>query len=429
MKKSKEKLLNNLFFLSLLKKANVILFGLLATVIIHHLLSPELKGEYAYIHNIVVTLTTILNLGINLVLPSYVRKKNDWTLSTFYILILTLFLLNFLLSLAAGIIMQDALFFLYGMAVACGVISMQVLNCTLIYDFKTTVLANIAGTVSNVVILFVALITDYENINIVFIALITKEVICSAICYFAVAKSIHLKDVKVREWKRIIIAGLIPMLTSLLSILNYKVDIMELRWLGISNHAIGIYSVGLNLAEYVLLMSDVFKDVLFHKTARDDNIQFVNRSLRFCSTLMIIVYSVIIVFGRIIIRIIYGASYVEAYAVTILVVFGTFSMMYFKLLGTLFVAQGNWNFYFFTLLGSVIINILSNLLFIPFIGIYGSALTSLLSYSFAGFAFIIKYVRTYNLSLPDILLLRREDWKDIKNAVLSLKHNLPQNNQ
>ena len=429
MKKSKEKLLNNLFFLSLLKKANVILFGLLATVIIHHLLSPELKGEYAYIHNIVVTLTTILNLGINLVLPSYVRKKNDWTLSTFYILILTLFLLNFLLSLAAGIIMQDALCFLYGMAVACGVISMQVLNCTLIYDFKTTVLANIAGTVSNVVILFAALITDYENINIVFIALITKEVICSAICYFAVAKSIHLKDVKVREWKRIIIAGLIPMLTSLLSILNYKVDIMELRWLGISNHAIGIYSVGLNLAEYVLLMSDVFKDVLFHKTARDDNIQFVNRSLRFCSTLMIIVYSVIIVFGRIIIRIIYGASYVEAYAVTILVVFGTFSMMYFKLLGTLFVAQGNWNFYFFTLLGSVIINILSNLLFIPFIGIYGSALTSLLSYSFAGFAFIIKYVRTYNLSLPDILLLRREDWKDIKNAVLSLKHNLPQNNQ
>ena len=429
MKKSKEKLLNNLFFLSLLKKANVILFGLLATVIIHHLLSPELKGEYAYIHNIVVTLTTILNLGINLVLPSYVRKKNDWTLSTFYILILTLFLLNFLLSLAAGIIMQDALYFLYGMAVACGVISMQVLNCTLIYDFKTTVLANIAGTVSNVVILFAALITDYENINIVFIALITKEVICSAICYFAVAKSIHLKDVKVREWKRIIIAGMIPMLTSLLSILNYKVDIMELRWLGISNHAIGIYSVGLNLAEYVLLMSDVFKDVLFHKTARDDNIQFVNRSLRFCSTLMIIVYSVIIVFGRIIIRIIYGASYVEAYAVTILVVFGTFSMMYFKLLGTLFVAQGNWNFYFFTLLGSVIINILSNLLFIPFIGIYGSALTSLLSYSFAGFAFIIKYVRTYNLSLPDILLLRREDWKDIKNAVLSLKHNLPQNNQ
>ena len=429
MKKSKEKLLNNLFFLSLLKKANVILFGLLATVIIHHLLSPELKGEYAYIHNIVVTLTTILNLGINLVLPSYVRKKNDWTLSTFYILILTLFLINFLLSLAAGIIMQDALCFLYGMAVACGVISMQVLNCTLIYDFKTTVLANIAGTVSNVVILFAALITDYENINIVFIALITKEVICSAICYFAVAKSIHLKDVKVREWKRIIIAGLIPMLTSLLSILNYKVDIMELRWLGISNHAIGIYSVGLNLAEYVLLMSDVFKDVLFHKTARDDNIQFVNRSLRFCSTLMIIVYSVIIVFGRIIIRIIYGASYVEAYAVTILVVFGTFSMMYFKLLGTLFVAQGNWIFYFFTLLGSVIINILSNLLFIPFIGIYGSALTSLLSYSFAGFAFIIKYVRTYNLSLPDILLLRREDWKDIKNAVLSLKHNLPQNNQ
>ena len=417
---------NNLLFLSLLKKANSILFSLLATVIIHHLLTPEQKGEYAYIQNIVVILTTILNMGINLVLPSYVRKKNEWTLSTFYVLIISQFLLNCIFSVLFGIVLQSWQCFLYGLAVACGVLSLQTLNCTLIYNFKATVLANIVGIIMNVIILFIALLFNFNNIDIIFVAVIAKELLCGAICYFAVAKNIHTNEVNYREWPKIVATGIMPMLTSLLSILNYKVDILEVKWLGVSEYDIGIYSVGLGLAEYVLLMTDVFKDVLFHKTAQNDNIEYVNRSLRLCSTVLIVAYVAVIAFGKIIIRIIYGTPYLESYGVMIIVVLGTFSMMFFKLLGTLFVAQGKWYFYFFTLLGSVIINIASNIILIPIIGIYGSALTSLLSYSFAGIIFIVKYLKSYNLNLKEVIWICPADMQEMRRFVSTIKQTFSQ---
>ncbi len=408
-----KRLTENMFVLSLIKKANTIIFGFLTTVLIHHLLSPEMKGQYEYINNIIVTLTTILNMGITLVLPNYVRKNKKWTLSTFYILALFQFVINIFLSLLAWVIFRDNVYFLYGMAVACGVFSLQSLNSTLIYNFKITVFANILGVFTNAVILAVAFFVKFQNFNIVFVALIVKELLCSIICYYAMAKSIHLSEVKYSEWVGIIIAGIVPMLTSLLSILNYKVDVMELKWLGVTDYNIGIYSVGLSLSEYVLLMSDVFKDVLFNKTASADNIAIINKSLRACSSIMIIAYICIICFGKIIIKLVYGNSYIESYGVSIIVIFGTFSMMYFKLLGTLFLAQGKWNFYFLTLLGSVVLNITSNFLLIPLIGIYGAALTSLLSYSFAGIVFILKYCKTYKLKIQDVLFIRTDDLKSI----------------
>ena len=303
------------------------------------------------------------------------------------------------------------------MAVSCGVFSLQSLNSTLIYNFKVTVFANILGVITNTAILAVAFLIKLEDYNIIFVALIIKELICSVICYCAMAKSIHWSEVKYREWFGIILAGIVPMLTSLLSILNYKVDVMELKWLGVENYDSGIYSVGLSLSEYVLLMSDVFKDVLFNKTAKTDNINYVNKSLRVCSTMMLIAYLCIIFFGKFIIFLVYGKSYIESYGVTLIVIFGTFSMMYFKLLGTLFVAQGKWYFYFFTLLGSVALNISCNFLLIPRIGIYGAAITSLLSYSFAGLVFITRYCNTYKLKLRDVLVVHKEDLRDIRRLL------------
>ena len=411
-----------MFFLSLIKKANTIVFGFLTTVLIHHLLAPEMKGQYEYINNIIVTLTTFLNMGITLVLPNYVRKNKKWTLSTFYILALFQFLLNVVLSFIFWFCFHEVSFFLYGMAIACGVFSLQSLNSTLIYNFKVTVFANVLGVIVNALILVVAFIIKFENFNIIFVALIVKEMICSIFCYGAMSQSIHWRDVRFNEWGGIILAGIVPMLTSLLSILNYKVDVMELKWLGITDYNIGIYSVGLSLSEYVLLMSDVFKDVLFNKTAKNDNISYVNKSLRLCSTLMILAYIFIIFFGKLLISLVYGNPYIESYKVTIIVIFGTFSMMYFKLLGTLFVAQGKWNFYFFTLLGSVILNISSNYILIPYIGIYGAAITSLLSYSFAGLVFIIRYCRTYKLHLKEVLVIHKGDLNDIRRLLQKRKN-------
>lgn len=402
---------SNIFILSIFKKFNAVLFGFLATIFLHRLLTPELKGRYEYVNNIVVIMTSVLNLGISLVLPNYIRKNNDWTLSTFYVLSLCQFLIYTLISVIIGVLCKSVSIFLYGFAVACGVLSLQMLNSTIIYNFTVTVVANVLGVFTNAAILAAALILGKRNITVVFIALIAKELICSLICYASVFKQIKIELVKFTEWWHIVLIGFIPMLTSLLSIVNYRMDILEMRWLGVSDYDIGIYSVGLSLSEYSLLFADIFRDVLLNKTALNDDFDAINFSLKICLLLMLIFYIAMIFLGRGIIKLIYGSDYVGAYEVVLVILLGTFSMMYFKLLSPIFIAHGKWGFYFFSLLGGVVINIVSNLIFIPLIGIYGAAITSFLSYMFTGLMFIIKYIRSFSLKLTSLFVFNKNDYK------------------
>ena len=407
----------SLYLLSIIKKVNTVFFGLIATFLLHRIFNPAIKGEYEYINNIIVMLTAVLNMGVSLVLPNYVRKNYKWTLSTFYVLCLVQFIILTVISISLGIIFSSISIAVYGVAVACGVFSLQMLNNTMVYNFKITALANIIGVIINAVMLAVLLLGHIHSIVAVIIVNIIKELFCAFICLGGMIKQIKISDVHFREWPKIILTGIIPMATSLLVILNYKVDILELKWLGIADYDIGIYSVGLSIADYVLLFSDVFKDVLFNKTAESDNTQSVNFALRLCSTVMIVAYLCIVIFGKVIITILYGSNYLDAFAITVVVMFGTFSMMYFKLLGTLYVAQGKWWFYFFTLLGSVLINVGANIILIPLLGIYGAAVTSVLSYSFAGAFFVIKYLRTYKLSPKEVLLVNRDDCRKLINII------------
>lgn len=409
----KLKFFDNIYFLSALKKVNVVLFGVLATIFINRLLGPELKGEYEYIHNIITLLTAILNLGISLVLPNYVRKKENGTFSTFYALSIIQFVVYFLMSIIVGIIMKSPKLFLYGMVVSLGVLSLQLLNFSMVYNFKVSVLANCISVFINALILGAAFICDVSNVTFVFVVLAVKEGICSLLCAVPLAKDFNIKDVEFKKWKKIIAIGFIPMVTSLLSIMNYKVDVLELKWLGIDNYYIGIYSVGLNLAEYVLLLSDIFRDVLFNKTSKKDDVSSMKLCIRVCSTVMIAFFIVVIIGGKLIINILYGAEFVAAYKVTVLVVFGVYSMMFFKLLGVLYIAQGKWRFYFLVLSGSVAINIISNLILIPFLSIYGAAITSVLSYFFAGAVFAGSFMKSYHIKFSELFFITKEDFSNL----------------
>lgn len=415
--------MKNIYVLSVIKKVNTIIFGLLATIFINRLLGPALKGDYEYINNVVTILITVLNLGISLVLPNYARKKNKWTFSTFYVLSFAQFLLYVLGSVVLWWVMQSLVFFLYGLVVTFGILSLQILNCTMVYDFKITTIANSAAVFINALILGVAFVTEYANINLIFMSLIAKDVVCVVICVIPMSKNFHISNVKIGEWKGILFTGMIPMITSLLSIMNYKFDVLQMRWLGVDSFSIGIYSVGINLADYVLLLSDIFKDVLFNKTAQKDDIESVKFCLRLCSTLMILVFIMMIILGKLIIYILYGEAYLQSYVVTILVVVGVYSMMYFKLLGVLYVAQGKWWFYFFVLLGSVVINIITNMFTIPIWSIYGAALTSVVSYLFAGGIFIVHFLKKYKSSFGEIVLASRKDMCFITRKIVERRNN------
>lgn len=409
--------MSNIYVLSLIKKTNTVILGLLATVFINRTLGPELLGDYAYIVNIINILLNIANFGITAILPNYNRKKESWVKDTFYSLVFIQFVLYLCIGVALAMVLNKPVFMLYALVLASEVLSLQILNCTIVYNFLVSTIANSVAVFVNATYLFILFVNNTTNINLVLLALAIKGLTSVVICLPSIIIGFNRKTIKPEKWLGILSAGLVPMMISLMTILNYKVDILELKWLQVPSSQIGLYSVGLGFAEYALIIVDVFKDVLINKTADNDNIEHVCFSMRCSSTMLVLSYLVLVVAGKILIVFLYGSDYAGAYSITILTMIGVYSMMFLKLLGTLYIARGEWNYYFKVMMMAAITNIIINYVLIPFWGIYGAAIATIISYSIIGMLFFVRFCKEYDIRYRDALIIKKEDFKSIHRVL------------
>ena len=98
-----------------------------------------------------------------------------------------------------------------------------------------------------------------------------------------------------------------------------------------------------------------------------------------------------------------------AYGVTVILLVGVLSMSYFKIIGTLLLAQGRKGTYLGMLTGSVAVNVAANCIAIPAMGKEGAAIASVLSYTVAGALFLIYFMRSYSVRAADVFLLRKSE--------------------
>jgi len=132
----------------------------------------------------------------------------------------------------------------------------------------------------------------------------------------------------------------------------------------------------------------------------------------------------ILVMGRPVIWLLAGAEYLPAYAVTVLLIAGIIPMSYFKIIGTLLLAQGRKFVYLGMLTASVVINILCNCVTIPMWGKMGAAVASVVSYMAAGGCFLAYYLKTYHIPARDVFLFRPEEIARLKNMLGRVRRKL-----
>ena len=99
-------------------------------------------------------------------------------------------------------------------------------------------------------------------------------------------------------------------------------------------------------------------------------------------------------------------------------------MSYFKIIGTLLLAQGKKYVYLFMLTGSVVANILTNLITIPLWGKMGAAVSSVVSYTVAGGLFLAYYVRMYGVPVRDVFLFKPEEIAMLRGKLSRVKAKL-----
>ena len=99
-------------------------------------------------------------------------------------------------------------------------------------------------------------------------------------------------------------------------------------------------------------------------------------------------------------------------------------MSYFKIIGTLLLAQGKKYVYLGMLTASVVTNILCNMVTIPLWGKMGAALASVISYAVAGGCFLVYYLKSYNIPARDVFLFTKEERVWIAGKMKAVKRRL-----
>lgn len=410
-----EKLLKSSIGINALKKIATIISGIIFLILMTRFLGPSLRGEYAYIMNLVNIIVTIFNLGISLVLPNYLREKKEFGLNDFILLSLYQFIFNIIISLIIFLTIGNIEYTIILILSSISILALQVNNITLVSNIRLNAFCFITSSVINVLLIITVYLFFSQHIYWIISIYIIKEVVIIVLgLYLTPFKFSYFNP----RWLLIIKKGILPMLTTALIAINYRIDTVMLEFYNIDFALIGLFATGVSLAEYSWLIPDIFKEVMLNKNTKKDEVDLLSLSLRFAFSSVIVCAILFLLLGKHVLLILFGIDYVDSYFVTVSMFFAVPFMIYVKIIGVLFITQNRWVLYSFILTITVILNILINIFLIPSFNIYGAALASITSYAFCGLSCIYWYSRKYSIPFFSLFFINK---KDIQYLILYIK--------
>lgn len=401
---------NNDYLFTIATKIFAVLIGLIASSYSNRFLGPQLKGELGRISSLLSVVAVTANFGLYQPYPYYKRKQLPGTLDRF----LSIFLLQFICYMGIGII-GATVTHSFELTAVCLLAPIQVLANQLSFmimveDVKFKNVIFFTARITNTVVTILAFYTMKRTILVSLALIVIGDVITIVMALIRMQRLPNPFKADLRFALEIVPFGFVSMVTTLMLTLNYRIDTLMMGYLyHVPDVEIGFYTLGVSLSEYGWLIPDAFREVLFSRTAKDDAVDEVTMSLKVNFYLTLMMIAGILVLGRPVIRILAGREYLPAYAVTVLLVAGILPMSWFKIIGTLLLAQGKKGIYLGMLSCSVLVNIVCNAFTIPMWGKMGAALASVVSYLAAGILFLGYYVRLYKIPLISVFVLTQEE--------------------
>ena len=421
MLKILKKVYDNDYTLSIAVKLFCAAIGIVCSAFCTRYLGVKYKGDYNYISQVANILVLVLNMGIYQSY-SYNYKKHGSSITQKYI---NICFCQFVLLLCISVILimttQDTMLSMIIILVPFNIIKLQYGNIVLIEKIKL----NFALTVFNSVFLTIsyALLYYYAETKILYVVVLTLVVdVITVICYICSLKIVpKFYEIDIAFLRSVIKFGFIPMLSVLLSTINYHIDIIFLKKIG-APEELSYYSLATNIINYVWMIPDAFKSVLFSKSGKKFDKENILFSSQISSLFIFTCFAGFTVFGRLLLGIIYGKEFINSYGVTVLLIIGAFSMSFYKLTGVVLVSEGRRIAHFVTLAISAIINVIFNLILIPGMGMYGAAIASVCSYTICGFGLLLYFCRIYNMNAFHLIFPSKDTIKSIVPRIIPHRH-------
>lgn len=422
--KGKSGILKNEYLFAVINKFVLVFLGLLHSVLLARYLGSELKGEVSYIQSIVSTGSVILTLGLHHAYPYY-RKRNDPKeyISKYMNSVLAIFVVYYLIALGICLI------FINNITVVISACIMPIFSYSIISGYVMLVECpnkrNLALTViGSIEILYLVILIFFVKKNLFWGISATTfvEVLKSVYFTYKLKFKISVKLVDIIHIKELLIYGFFPMIALLMTTLNYKIDILMLKSFPmITSAMIGVYSIGINISEKALLISDSVKEILLSKLAKGKGEKEVAMVMRLCFPVSLMAALFISIIGKPFIDILYGAEYSGAFYVTLINMTGTVFMVFFKMISQYNIVNKRQIVNVMMLIISVIINVICNLLLVPVFGINGAAIGSTVGYLVCAVVFLVYFSKLSKIKIRKLVFIQKEDISKIKTILKKSK--------
>lgn len=414
-----KQIIKNPYVYSVLSKMVFVLTGFLFTVFQSRFLGAEIKGQVAVVNSITGIAYIIVSLGIYESYPFYKRKYGNDILPVF----LRLSLVMFVIYQAVAIIVSAVGNF-SNTTNAALLLTPVIMYSTVICYYSLIENPNQKNRID-------MLISVGELLVLVFlwifarpgffwgVFIIALKDVAKAVIFSFRWRSYFLKSNErsfIKWIPELVKFGFFPMIALLMSTLNYRLDVLMLKG-HVTDAEIGIYSVGVLLAERVWMIPDAMKGVLTSNIAKGKTEKEVSFAIRICNTACLVLIVGLIVLGRPFILLCFGAEYAGAYEVTMILLAGVFAMIYYKLIAAFNISFGRQKINFVFLTASVLLNVVMNFLMIPRMGIYGAGLASVISYFACALAFTVYFLSISKESVLDILIIKKNDIAKLKSFI------------
>lgn len=406
--------LKNPYIFSILSKVVVVLVGLLFTMSQARYLGAEIKGQISYVTSITSITSIVLGFGMHQAYPYYKKISDEDILQIFLKLAMIQFAFYTLISVIIALIFSDIKLIAIIIVTPIMVYNKTISYITMIEipNKKNTVemIINIAELIF-VVALWIILPASFL---VGLIIIVFKDIVMALIYSVQWRKRVFGNKSSLKGWLvRLIKFGAFPMLALLMTTLNYRVDVIMLEG-KVVDAQIGVYSIGVMLAERIWLIPDAMKEVMVSKVAKGKGIHEVAFVIRICNTVCLIVALCLVCLGYPFIRLFFGKEYSSSYQITLILLIGVFFMIYYKMIASYNIVIGKQIVNFIFLGISVVGNIISNYLLIPKYGIYGAGIASVVSYGICSVLFLTHFIKTAKIPFYNMILAKPSDIKSLK---------------
>lgn len=407
-------LISNDYIFSVFVKVMMLVVGVIHSAFLARFLGAELKGVAATITSSVSLFQMIITCGMHQAYPYF---KRHGQIKDF----LNVFINNVYFVYSVIFVVMVSIATIFRFVISDKIVCILILTPLFAYETivnyiyliekpKKKNLWNLISSVSETVIIVLFWFVFEPNYPFMIIAIsfsITIRAIASTV---GLGVPFKIKHISLRFIAKMLRFGVMPMIALILTVLNSKIDILMLDANPvITSAAIGLYSVGIGVADKILSIPDAIREILLSKLVSGKNEKEVSRVTRISVILCTAMATVMTLLGKVIIDLLYGSEFAGAYNVLAITAFGTVFMVFLKMISQYNIVNKKQTSNLLFLAISVITNIVLNILLIPHLGIEGAAIASFVGHFVCAVCFIVYFCMKTGAKLQELIIPQKED--------------------